>query len=212
MNKITDPTEFEAFRKSILSKRDPNKDVVKICCSTGCRAGGSLEIVDAFERELSERGLEHKVLIKKTGCRGFCENGPVMAIEPQDIFYSRVDPQDVTDIVSETIVREKTVDRLLYADLTTGEKIKRESDIPFFGKQVRRVLANCGQIDPTSIEDYIAAGGYQSLVKALTQMTPEQVIEEVIESNLRGRGGAGFPTGLKWKFAREAQGNPKYVI
>jgi len=169
MKKITDPMEFEAFRKSILSERDPDKDVVKVCCSTGCRAGGSLEIVDAFEQELTERGLEKKVMIKKTGCRGFCENGPVMAIDPQDIFYSRVEPQDVTDIVSETLGKGKTVERLLYTDLATGEKIRREKDIPFFGKQVRRVLANCGQIDPTSIEDYIAAGGYQSIVKALTQ-------------------------------------------
>jgi NADH-quinone oxidoreductase subunit F len=212
MKKINDPSEFEAFRKSILAQRDSSKDVVKVCCSTGCRAGGSLDVVDAFEQELAERGLENAVMIKKTGCRGFCENGPVMAIEPQDTFYSRVEPQDVPEIVAETLDKKKIVERLLYTDSITGEKIKREKDIPFFGKQVRRVLANCGQIDPTSIEDYIAAGGYQAFVQTLTKMSPEQVIEDVIEAGLRGRGGAGFPTGLKWRFAREAQGQPKYVI
>ena len=130
MKKITDPSEFEAFRKSILADRDANKDVVKVCCSTGCRAGGSLEIVDAFEQELAERGLEKMVMIKKTGCRGFCENGPVMAIDPQDIFYSRVEPQDVTDIVSETLGKGKAVERLLYTDLATGEKITNSDILP----------------------------------------------------------------------------------
>jgi len=212
MKKIKDPSEFEAFRESILAQRDPSKDVVKVCCSTGCRAGGSLDLVDAFEQELAERGLENSVMIKKTGCRGFCENGPVMAIEPQDIFYCQVEPQDVSEIISDTLEKKKTVERLLYTDSFTGEKIAREKDIPFFGKQVRRVLANCGQIDPTSIEDYIVAGGYQAFIKTLTKLTPEQIIEDVIDAGLRGRGGAGFPTGVKWKFAREAEGQPKYVI
>ncbi len=212
MKKIKTSSDLESFRQTILSRRDPNTQVVKICCSTGCRAGGALKIIDAFKQEIADRSLEGKIEVKKTGCRGFCENGPVMAIEPADIFYNKVDPKDVPDIVSETLVRGRPVDRLLYINPETKNKIRREKDIPFFGKQVRRVLANCGQIDPTNIEDYIAAGGYQAIVKALSRMTPEQVIDEITAAKLRGRGGAGFPTGLKWKFARQAEGRPKYII
>ncbi|MCP4665514.1 MAG: hydrogenase, partial [Deltaproteobacteria bacterium] len=212
VEKIRTLSDLDALRQTILSKRDPDRQVVKVCCSTGCRAGGALKIIDAFRQELVDRPLKDKIEVKKTGCRGFCENGPVMAVEPADIFYNRVEPEDVPDIVSETLLSGKPVDRLLYSDHVTGKKIGREKDIPFFGKQVRRVLANCGQIDPTSIEDYIALGGYSALGKALTQMTPEQVIDEVTAAKLRGRGGAGFPTGLKWKFARQAKGAPKYII
>ncbi len=212
MKRIKTPSEVEALRQIILGKRDPNTQVVKVCCSTGCRAGGALKIVDVFKQELAHRGLGNKIQVKKTGCRGFCEKGPVMAVEPADIFYNKVDPRDVSDIVSETLVHSRPVNRLLYTDPETKNKIRCEKDIPFFGKQVRRVLANCGKIDPTNIEDYIAAGGYQAIVKALSKMTPEQVIDEVTRAKLRGRGGAGFPTGMKWKFARQAQGRPKYIV
>jgi NADH-quinone oxidoreductase subunit F len=212
MKKIKTPSELDALRRAILSERDPNTQVVKVCCSTGCRAGGALKIIDAFKQELADHGLGNKIEVKKTGCRGFCENGPVMAVEPADIFYNKVEPGDVQDIVSETFVHGRPVNRLLYTDPETKNKIRCEKDIPFFGKQVRRVLANCGQIDPTNIEDYVATGGYQAIAKALSRMTPEQVIDEVIAAKLRGRGGAGFPTGMKWKFARQAEGRPKYII
>ncbi|MFC1534866.1 FAD-dependent oxidoreductase [Thermodesulfobacteriota bacterium] len=212
MKKIKDISELEDLRESILKKRDTNKKVVKVCCSTGCRAGGSLKIIEAFGHELADHGLEDRVEIKKTGCRGFCEKGPVMAIEPDDIFYNRVEPEDIEDVTSETLVSGRTVERLLYTDPEGRIKITHERDIPFFGKQVRRVLANCGKIDPTNIEDYIAAGGYKAIAKVFSGMTPEQVIEEVINAKLKGRGGAGFPTGLKWKFARQAEGNPKFII
>jgi NADH-quinone oxidoreductase subunit F len=156
--------------------------------------------------------VEDKIEIKKTGCRGFCENGPVLAVDPDNIFYNRVEQDDVTEILSETLIHGRPVEHLLYTDPETKRKITHEKDIPFFGKQVRRVLANCGQIDPTDIEDYIAAGGYEAIVKVLFEMSPEQVIDEVTEAKLRGRGGAGFSTGLKWKFAREVVVRPKYII
>jgi NADH-quinone oxidoreductase subunit F len=206
------PSHLEAFRQEILSSQDPSKQSVKVCCTTGCRAGGSLKIIDALNQQISANGLKDKIEVKKTGCRGFCENGPVVAIEPENIFYNRVDPQDVSDIISDTLIKGIPVNRLLYTDPQTQKLAKYEKDIPFFGKQIRRVLANCGRIDPTRIEDYVVAGGYKALIKALTRMTPEQVIEEVIAAKLRGRGGAGFPTGLKWKFTREAAGRPKYII
>jgi len=210
--RIQAPADLESLRKSIRKGRDPDKQVVKVCCSTGCRAGGSLKIIEAFDSILKDNGLENKVEIKKTGCRGFCENGPVMAAEPAGLFYNLVEPDDVPDIVSETLLQGKPVERLLYTDPDSKEKISHEADIPFFGKQVRRVLANCGQIDPANIEDYFAVGGYNALAKVLFGMTAEQVIEDVTAAKLRGRGGAGFPTGVKWKFARKAPGYPKYII
>ena len=212
MIRIQARADLESLRQSIQERRDPDKQVVKVCCSTGCRAGGSLKIIEAFDPILKDSGLENKVEIKKTGCRGFCENGPVMVAEPAGLFYNHVEPGDVSDIISETILQGKPVEGLLYTDPDSKEKISREADIPFFRKQVRRVLANCGQIDPTNIEDYIAAGGYNGLAKVLFDTTAEQVIEDVTAAKLRGRGGAGFTTGVKWKFAREATGYPKYII
>lgn len=209
---LESPSHLEAFRQEILSSRAPGKQTVKVCCTTGCRAGGSLKIIDAMDKELAALGLSEKIQVKKTGCRGFCENGPVMAIEPENIFYNQVTPEDVADIVSQTLMAGAPVDRLLFADPDTKKRVRHEKDIPFFGKQVRRVLANCGHIDPTSIEDYIAAGGYRGLTKALTRMSPEEVIAEVTAAKLRGRGGAGFPTGLKWKLTRKAEGRPKYIV
>ena len=210
--KIETLSDLDSFRQSLVDKLEHGKPIVRVCCSTGCRAGGALKIIDAFHEQLKDSGLDDTIEIKKTGCRGFCENGPVMALEPWNIFYNRVDPSDVQDIVTETLTRGKPVERLLYTDPDTQEKIKAEKEIPFFGKQVRRVLANCGQIDPTNIRDYLALGGYTALSKALADMTSDQIIEQVTASKLRGRGGAGFSTGTKWEFARMAEGRPKYII
>ncbi|MFZ5573164.1 MAG: FAD-dependent oxidoreductase [Thermodesulfobacteriota bacterium] len=212
MKKIRVPEDLTVLAHAVKDRKAKEKRVIKICCTTGCRAGGSLKIIEAMQAELTAQGLADQIVIKKTGCRGFCEKGPVMNIEPEDIFYNQVEPRDVPDIVNLTVKRGEQVPRLLYTDPDTRAPIPRERDIPFFSKQVRRVLSNCGQIDPTDIEDYIAAGGYQALVKALTRMRPDEIIEEVIAARLRGRGGAGFPTGQKWRFAREAEGKPKYII
>jgi NADH-quinone oxidoreductase subunit F len=212
LKKMETLSDLDSFRQSLLDKLGEAKSIIHVCCSTGCRAGGALKIIDALSEQLKDSDLDDTIEIKKTGCRGFCENGPVMALEPWNIFYNRVDPGDVQDIVSETLTRGRPVERLLYTDPDSRRKIKAEKDIPFFGKQVRRVLANCGQIDPTNIEDYLAVGGYTALSKALADMTPDQIIEQVTASKLRGRGGAGFSTGTKWKLARMAEGRPKYII
>ncbi len=212
MKEIRNPENLEALRQTILSRRDPSIQVTRVCCTTGCRAGGALNIVDSFEQELADRNLKDKIEVKKTGCRGFCENGPVIAIESKDVFYNKVKPKDVPDIIAETLVHGKLVKRLLYTDPESKTRIRSEKDIPFFRKQVLNVFSKMGKIDPTKSDDYIAEGGYSALVKALTSMTPEEIIETIEASGLRGRGGGGFPAGRKWRSCREAQGIVKYVI
>ena len=212
MKRINTPSDLESHRQNLVNERDPNKQVVRICCTTGCRAGGALDIVENVKRELANQGLEGRIEVKKTGCRGYCENGPVMAIEPEDIFYNKVKAKDVTDIVHETLVHGKPLKRLLYTDPETKKKIHKEKEIPFFGKQVRNVFAHLGKVDPTQIDDYIVEGGYSALCKALTTMKPIEVVEAIEASGLRGRGGGGFPAGKKWRSCREAPGITKYVI
>ncbi|MBW2174830.1 MAG: NAD(P)H-dependent oxidoreductase subunit E, partial [Deltaproteobacteria bacterium] len=212
VTKIRTSADLEALRQAILSKRDPNRQVLRVCCTTACRAGGALEVVENLEKELARAGLQDMVEIKKTGCRGFCENGPVMVIDPQNIFYNLVKPEDAPKIVNSTLVEERLIKRLLYTDAETRKKIASEKEIPFFGKQIRNVFGKTGKIDPTQIDDYIAEGGYTALCKALTTMKPTDVIEAIEASGLRGRGGGGFPAGKKWRSCREAPGIVKYVI
>ncbi len=147
-----------------------------------------------------------------TGCHGFCERGPLLVINPQKLFYQKVQVEDVPEILSETIEKGNVIDRLLYVNPVTGEKIVHEDEVPFYKLQERIIFGKNGSIDPTSIEDYIAIGGYKALVKALFNMSPEEIIESVKRSGLRGRGGGGFPAGLKWESCRKAPGEPKYVI
>jgi NADH:ubiquinone oxidoreductase subunit F (NADH-binding)/(2Fe-2S) ferredoxin/ferredoxin len=212
MPRINSPAELEVFRKDILSKRDPKRPCIAVCTGTGCLALGAAKVVAAFKEELKKLGLQRKVDIRETGCPGFCERGPLIVIHPEEICYLQVQPGDAEEIVSQTILAKKIIDRLLYVDPITGEKIVRESEIPFYKNQKRHLLGNNIKIDPKSIVDYLAVGGYSALAKALTQETPEQVVEMVKDSNLRGRGGAGFPAGKKWEFARKSPGNPKYVV
>ena len=150
--------------------------------------------------------------VKGTGCPGFCERGPIVVIDPEQTCYLQVTPQDVPEIVAETIKQKKVVERLLYVDPAKNEKAIREADIPFYKHQERNIIGNNIKIDPKCIDDYLALDGYSALAKALFQMTPEQVVEEVKKSGLRGRGGGGFPTGIKWDAARKAPGDTKYVI
>jgi NADH-quinone oxidoreductase subunit F len=209
--KIKSPGELEALRSSILKKRDPDKPCITICNGTGCQAYGSKNIVAAFQDEVKKQKLGDKVDIKAIGCPGFCERGTLVVIKPKDIFYQRVRVKDVPEILSETIGKGSAISRLLYTDRATNEKITKEGDVPFYKRQMRLIIGNNGLIDPTVIEDYLAIGGYNALAKAL-KMTPEKIIDEVKKSGLRGRGGAGFPTGSKWESTRNAHGDVKYVI
>jgi len=208
--RVNIPSELEARRKAIVASRDPNRTCVTICGGTGCRVYGSEKVIDALRAEISRNGIEADV--RMTGCHGFCEQGPVVVIQPQGIFYKSVKVEDVPDVIHDTLEQGKVIERLLYTDPVTGEKIVYEHEVPFYAKQTRHLLNLNGLIDPTSIEDYIAIGGYGALAKALSKMSPEEVIVEVSRAGLRGRGGAGFPSGLKWKFCRGAPGDVKYVV
>jgi len=212
MARISSPDALEKVRQKILSRRDPKQPCISICAGTGCLASGASDVVSAFEVEIQKQGLKAKVDTKGTGCPGFCERGPVVVIYPEEICYLQVKPEDVHEIVSETIKGKRVVERLLYVDPTTGEKAIHESDIPFYKHQVRNIIGNNIKIDPKSIDDYLALGGYSALAKALFRMTAEQVLGEVKKSNLRGRGGGGFPAGRKWEESRQAPGDIKYVI
>jgi NADH-quinone oxidoreductase subunit F len=173
-------------------------------------ARGSDQLVAALAQAVKAAGLN--IQIKVSGCLGFCEVEPIVIIHPGDIFYTRVAPQDAKAIVEETLRRGEVIDRLLYVDPATGAKSMREVDVPFYRHQTRLLLGSNRLIDPRSIEDYLAIGGYQALVKVLTTMSPEQVIETIKRSGLRGRGGGGFPTGVKWESCRKAEGDRKYII
>jgi len=184
---------------------------VTICLGTGCQACGGEKVYEAFADEIRKQGLEATVDIRRTGCHGFCERGPLVVIFPQEICYLKVTPADVPEVVARTLVENKVVDRLLYTG-KDGKKIVHEGDIPFYKHQNRVILGANRLVDPTRIEDYIALGGYSALARALFVMTPVEVLDEVKKSGLRGRGGAGFPTGVKWETTRDAPGEPKYVI
>jgi len=204
--------DLERLRVTLTAAQDPHKTCIAICTGTGCLAGGCKQVVDAFRAEIERQGLASEVDIRTTGCHGFCERGPLVVIHPQGIFYQRLSAQDVPEVISETIIKGHVINHLLYEDPQTAEKIVYERDVPFYKLQKRLVLGDNGFIDPTSIEDYIARGGYSALARALHTMQPEEIIDTIKKSGLRGRGGAGFPTGRKWESCRKAEGEPKYVI
>ncbi len=213
-NKLDSPGALEEYRRHILSSIDPQAPVVAICSGTGCTAYGAPAVVEALRAEVKKRDLADKVRIRSTGCHGFCEQGPVMVIHPDGVFYRKVQLEDVGEIIEKTVLGGEVIERLLYTNPVSGEKITYEKDVPFYKFQKRLILSSNGQVDPTSIEDYLSAGGYGALSKALSKMEPEEVIEEVKQSGLRGRGGGGFPTGIKWEFCRKAQSEDgvRYVI
>jgi NADH:ubiquinone oxidoreductase subunit F (NADH-binding)/(2Fe-2S) ferredoxin len=208
--KLKSAGELETLRKSITGKRDPNKTVIAICNGTGCQAYGCKSVTEAFQKEVARQNLAAKVDVRPIGCPGFCERGTLVMVKPQGIFYQRVRPKDVPEVIA-AINKNDVVSRLLYTDRQTGAKVTFENDVPFYKKQQRLIIGNNGLIDPTSIDDYIAIGGYSALAGAL-KMKSEQIIEDVKKSGLRGRGGAGFPTGSKWETTRHAHGDVKYVI
>ncbi len=213
MKKFQSIDDFENFKtKHLLNKKDSTRPCIAICSGTGCHAYASDKVVNAFEEELKKQHLLSLVDIKRTGCHGFCEKGPVIVVYPQEICYVQVKPEDAKDIVSQTLVKGKLVERLIYVDPVSHEKIPLESDIPFYKNQTRLIFGNNRKIESTSIDDYIALGGYNALAKALSTMTPQDVLDEVSKSQLRGRGGGGFSVGKKWQSVQEAHETPKYVI
>jgi len=210
---MASPKELEAWRQEILAAVDPERPRLRVCDGTGCRALGSQKLLGKLDEALNGDGGENgKVDVVATGCPGFCEQGPLVSVDPQQIAYMRVSPDDAEAIVNDTLGKGEVIEKLLYKDPNDGEQIVNEPDLPFYSLQTRRVTALSGQIDPCRIEDYLAHGGYVALARALYDMDPEGIIDEVTRSGLRGRGGAGFPTGLKWKFCRQSQSDEKYII
>lgn len=185
---------------------------ILVCGGTGCRASQSELILQNLKEAVRENGLQESVQVIRTGCFGFCEKGPVVKLIPDNTFYVEVTPEDANDIVNEHLIKGRKVERLLYVNPETNEQILDSKHINFYKKQLRIALRNCGFINPENIDEYIARDGYIALGKALTEMTPDEVIKEILDSGLRGRGGGGFPTGLKWQITRKVQAPQKYVV
>lgn len=183
-----------------------------VCGGTGCTSSGSLKLVDNLKESIKKHGVSDEVDVVVTGCFGFCEKGPIIKVYPDNVFYVSVNPEDADDIVTEHIIKGRQVERLLFTDPHGEGKLEGQKDLPFYKKQIRIALRNCGFIDPENIHESLAADGYQALAKCLTELTPDDVIDTVVQSGLRGRGGGGFPTGLKWKYTRKNQSDEKYII
>ncbi len=210
--RLQGPDDLERLRGTLQAGRDPAQTCLAICAGTGCQAYGVNRVIERFRQELKERNLADQVDILATGCPGFCERGPLVTVKPEGIFYQRVNTRDVPEIIEETLVHGRVVERLLYEDPGTGEKVVHEQDVPFYRLQRREILWINGLIDPTRIEDYVALGGYSALMRALYEMSPGEILDAVTRSGLRGRGGAGFPTGRKWESCRLVEGDIKYII
>ena len=213
MGAINSIEQLEAYRQEIAAEGKADLPTVLVCFGTGCQANGARPVAEAFSDVIEEQGLELNVniAIKTTGCHGYCENGPLVALQPQGILYLKVKPEDVAEIVEKTIRSGEIVERLIYKDKTTSEMIAEYSEIPFYKHQHRIALKRIGAIDPASIDDYFLAGGYAGLVKALG-MKPDDIITEIENSGLRGRGGGGFPTGTKWRSCVAVDSDVRYVL
>jgi NADH:ubiquinone oxidoreductase subunit F (NADH-binding)/(2Fe-2S) ferredoxin/ferredoxin len=195
-----------------MEARLNNECKILVCQSTGCESSKSDKITQALETQIKQLELSKNVQVKFTGCHGFCQQGPIVIVEPEGVFYTQVKEEDVPEILKSHIVDGKYVERLFYHNPVTGEAIPLYKDVPFYSRQQRLILRNCGHINPEKIDDYLATGGYAALKKAIFEMKPTQIIEEISRSGLRGRGGAGFPTGKKWVEAYKAKEQPKYVV
>ncbi len=207
--KITSIKDLEALQQSLRGKAEKFKARVLICM-TGCRALGAESVATGFRDKLGALGLNKDIAVVETGCIGMCAIAPVVLIEPWDYLYGHVSPDDIDEIIEQTLKNGRSVDRLTVKK--NKKPVAKKNDVDFYRKQKQLVLENCGRIDPRRIDDAIERGGYAAAIRALTEKTPDEVVEEVIASGLRGRGGAGFPTGVKWKFARRSPGDEKYLI
>ncbi|GAB6181120.1 NADH-quinone oxidoreductase subunit NuoF [Desulfotomaculum defluvii] len=215
--------DLKQLRQKVKAALDQEKMRILVCAGTGCVANGSLKVYEALKRKVKELGLSTSVelveevshegiAVNISGCHGFCQMGPLVRFEPSGLLYCKVREEDVEEIVNTSIINNGVVDRLLYEDPKTGEKVKTQDENPFYKRQVRVTLRYCGRLDPDDIYDYIAHRGYRAISKVLQEMSPQEVINEVLESGLRGRGGGGFPTGRKWSFAASQPGPKKYII
>jgi NADH-quinone oxidoreductase subunit F len=211
MPRLQTAAELEEFRAGILASRDPARPCIAVCGGAACDGLDSAAVGAAFAAEIKKQGVGSTIDFRVTGCHGYCNKGPNVLVGPDDVCYLEVKPEDVPEVVAST-VKGEVVDRLVYRDPNTGAKAVHMNEIPFYKHQMRILLGDIPRIDPTSIDDYIGVGGYSALAKALTRMTPDQVLEEVKRANLRGRGGGGFPAGLKWETTRNAPEKTKYVI
>src|SRR4030043_652061 len=207
--RLTSISDLRNLRRSLKGSRDGKKPCITICAGTGCQATNALDVVEKFRQEIMDQHLAEKIEVRASGCHGFCERGPLAVIRPQMICYMNVETTDVSQITTDTLLEGKIIDRLLCQTPLANEKITHEQDIPFYKFQQRIVFGSNGEIDPTQIDDYIAIGGYQGLEKVLFEMRPEQVIDIIKQSGLRGRGGGGFSTGIKWESCRKAKGKEK---
>jgi NADH:ubiquinone oxidoreductase subunit F (NADH-binding)/(2Fe-2S) ferredoxin/NAD-dependent dihydropyrimidine dehydrogenase PreA subunit len=210
--RIASREELHALKTKHLERLGSVEQRVTVCNGTGCRACGGVEVRAAMIEAIASHDLSDRVVVMPTGCQGYCQRGPLVTVEPRGIFYHGVRPEDADRIVVETVLGDAYVEDLLLEDPVTGERIPHHDRIRFYTGQERIVFALNGKIDPTSIGDYIAHDGYQALAKALVDMEGEEIVDEILRSGLRGRGGAGFPTGRKWAFTRDAPGDVKYVV
>ena len=210
MKILDDALALRQIQDSLRKNYDPTKKLVTICAGTGCRGYGCISVKEELEAEIKKQNMN--VEVRATGCFGFCEKGPLVVIHPEKIFYQQVKVKDVPEIISKTVAHGEILEKLLYRDPDTKETVLKEEDVPFYKKQHRLVFGQNGMIDPSRLDDYLAIAGYSALAKALTEMTPEDVINEVKKAGLRGRGGGGFHAGVKWEGCRKAHGSHKYVI
>ena len=212
--RIENKKQLDKLRKDNQAKLEEQTHRLHVCCGPGCLANGSQAVSDAFKTAIEKNKIKNFTVeaLKETGCHGFCEQGPLVVVEPEGTFYTHVKPGDAEEILKSTIGKNEIVERLLFKDKESGENIPCYRDIPFYSKQQRIALRNIGQINQTDIGEYIASDGYQAVVKALTKMTPQEVIDEISTSGLRGRGGGGFPTGRKWATCAKSEDLPHYVI
>lgn len=212
MKRLTHPSELQDWKTRLLAERPVFEKMVAVSSGTCGQASGSLQIIDALHQELEKRDLGEKVGMEITGCHGFCELEPNIVIYPEGIFYQNLETRDIPKVVEETLLKNKVIPSLVYEDPKSGRKFSRQKEIPFYQKQLRLLTEGNFRINPTKIEDYVLADGYQALAKVFFDMTAEEVIHEVNASGLRGRGGAGFPTGKKWQVCRDALSDRKYII